>query len=450
MKNSRYNHYSQLGNGLTIFFNFYTLKLIVLKEGDTQKALSFFKNPHRQIRSDEEKKLKVQLQENGFLINQEIDELFLLKQSYISAKTSVKNLELTIAPTLGCNFACPYCYQEGNEENMSTEVQNNLYKFTLNQIQHEGTLHVTWFGGEPLIRWDQIKKMSSEFQNLCVEKKASYSASLITNGYLLNKIYVNQLKELKIEDIQVTIDGPPEVHNQRRTLRNGSPTFKKILQNIKDIYPFVKLSLRMNVDSSNIKNIDAVLNILEKEGLKDKIGFYLGQVLPYTEVCSNISDSCLADKKYAAIGFKTLVKMAAKDFKATFAYPKALSNFCMADRRNAFVISPTGNISKCWNSIGNKDDSIGNLLAIDKTFNNRSWDIPDPFDDECKDCLLLPICMGGCPFLKSKTGKRDCTNWKYYLDEYLLFYYYLKNKELELDILSHIRNARLLFRKINS
>jgi hypothetical protein len=56
--------------------------------------------------------------------------------------------------------------------------------------------------------------------------------------------------------------------------------------------------------------------------------------------------------------------------------------------------------------------------------------------------------MGGCPYLKSRTGKRDCSNWKYFTDEYLLYYYFLKNREFESGLLSRIDNARKIYRKL--
>ena len=54
------------------------------------------------------------------------------------------------------------------------------------------------------------------------------------------------------------------------------------------------------------------------------------------------------------------------------------------------------------------------------------WRQRNIFELECAQRLLLPICMGGCPYLFYRTGPLDCHNWKYHLDESLAVYYYLK------------------------
>jgi len=443
MKQSKYNYSLQLENGTTLFFNFYTLKLLELYSEDAENALKILENP--QSKSDTS--LTDLFAENGFLIKQEVNELELLKQSYFLSRISAKNLQLTIAPTLNCNFACPYCYQETKQNQIDKKTEQSIINLVSNKLSEKGNLYVTWFGGEPLLSWKQIKNLSSKLQNICDNKEAEYSASVITNGYLLDKKMVDDLHHYKIKNIQVTLDGPPEIHDSRRKLKSGMATFGRIIENIKNASELFFISIRMNLDNTNNTKIDEVLNILKKHNLDKKVGFYLGHVLPYTDVCSNISDSCLSNKQYAALGFETLVKMTKLGFTSSFAYPKSLSNFCMADRVNSFVISPNGDVTKCWNCVGNKKEQIGNISYPEKE-SPFKWIVQNPFDDECKDCKMLPICMGGCPYLKNRTGARDCSNWKYFTDEYLLYYYYLKNREFESGLLSRIDNARKIYRKL--
>lgn len=443
MKQSKYNYLLKLENGTTLFFNFYTLKLLALNPVDTKKATNFLHKPENIADSS----IKELLLENGFLIKTEINELELLKRDYFLARVSTKNLQLTIAPTLNCNFACPYCYQGTAQNSMDDNTVQSVFNFVEKRLPDKGALHITWFGGEPLIQWKQIKNLSTQIQKICSGKNADYSASIISNGFLLESEIVDDFEKHKIIDIQITLDGPPEIHNSRRILKNGSATFNRIIENIKMAANSVHINVRMNIDNTNATGISEVLHILKKENLYNKVGFYLGHVLPYTDVCSNISDSCLSNKQYAALGVETLLKMAKLGFTSSFTYPKAFSNFCMADRVNAFVISPNGDVTKCWNCIGNINEQIGNINNPEQK-SRYKWIVQNPFDEECKDCKVLPICMGGCPYLKNRTGKRDCSNWKYYTDEYLLYYYYLKNRETETEILSRIDKARKVYRKM--
>ena len=60
---------------------------------------------------------------------------------------------------------------------------------------------------------------------------------------------------------------------------------------------------------------------------------------------------------------------------------------------------------------------------------------------ECVDCVLLPICMGGCPYMFRMTGQSDCHKWKHHIKESLAYYYYYKTAERERKIMQHIQKA---------
>jgi uncharacterized protein len=66
--------------------------------------------------------------------------------------------------------------------------------------------------------------------------------------------------------------------------------------------------------------------------------------------------------------------------------------------------------------------------------NARRWQKRDPFRLDCGGCRLLPICMGGCPYLFGMTGRLHCHDWKPHLKEHLFFYYCLKKKNREIEI----------------
>jgi uncharacterized protein len=85
-----------------------------------------------------------------------------------------------------------------------------------------------WYGGEPLLAIDTIDYLTQEFLKLCGDK-VKYTAAMVTNGYNLNKDNVNRLKKLKVKRVQITIDGPKIIHDERRKLSNGKGSFDKII-----------------------------------------------------------------------------------------------------------------------------------------------------------------------------------------------------------------------------
>ena len=62
-------------------------------------------------------------------------------------------------------------------------------------ISYIRRLHICWYGGEPLLAQESIKRLSEAFLQLCKEYHMEYSADIITNG-TLDK---NERKEISDE-----------------------------------------------------------------------------------------------------------------------------------------------------------------------------------------------------------------------------------------------------------
>lgn len=92
---------------------------------------------------------------------------------------------------------------------------------------------------------------------------------------------------------------------------------------------------------------------------------------------------------------------------------------------------------KCWNNIGDVQTSVGNVCSLEneegwQLRNHADWFEQTPFDsDECMGCQLLPICMGGCPYMKLSTKKLSCEKWKYNFKDILEYTYLYKGTESE-------------------
>ena len=432
VKPSRYNHALAVSSDTTIFFNFYTLNLLEAKSERASVIRDILDDPNRE---DHDPDIHATLRKAGFLIPEEIDEIEMLRAANVSARNNPRHLALTIAPTLACNFRCTYCYQTENAaERMSPEVQEALLEFVKRRTVPGGSFHVTWFGGEPLLCPDIIESLSQRFIEYCDDNEITYTASIITNGYLLDLPMARKLASWKVGSAQITLDGPSEWHDHRRLTKSGAPTFDRILDNICESSGAIKISIRMNVDRHNREHIDEMLDILCKRALEQKVGFYLGQVLPYTDVCADVSGACLSDEQFSLLGLMTLMKMSDRGFASSFQLPRASNATCIADNANGFVITPTGGIVKCWNEISNTGSECSHLLSPvtqEMGANLRRWMERDPFELECRECQLLPMCMGGCPYFWLHDSRLACTRWKYRLDESLLYYYFVKKKEQE-------------------
>lgn len=171
------------------------------------------------------------LQRGSFIHADSVDELQELKLRLFSGRFSSNGFGITIAPTSNCNFRCPYCYEKDvlTDCSMTQDVQDAVIQFIKQKIGTSKSLGVTWYGGEPTLALDVIEYISANLIEYCIDNGLDYSAGIITNGYLLTRETVSLLNKFKVQFYQITLDGNPSVHDSRRYLADGSPTFNTIL-----------------------------------------------------------------------------------------------------------------------------------------------------------------------------------------------------------------------------
>lgn len=363
----------------------------------------------------------------GYVVEDDEDELGLIRYAMYKRRFATKSLSLTITPTLDCNFDCVYCYEKENIHNstMSEEVQNEILELIEDKIKNITTLLVMWYGGESLLALNVIENLSEKMITLCNDNNVSYSAAIITNGYLLNQKNVKRLKALNIKQIQITLDGPPDIHDSRRPLKGGQGTFFTIIENLALCAEhFDSIAVRINVDKENISRIKEVLKIFEQYNLKNKVDIILGLV-ENTNECY-MKEKCLNTEEFSRFSHDFYDSLVHEGFDKDpmIRYPKTVNNYCSADTENSFLIDCHGDMYKCWNDIGIKEYSIGNILSEQGFDGNVTRMIDyitfDPTkDEECGECKYLPICMGGCPYRRLQGKDKRCVSHKYVLDDLL-------------------------------
>ncbi|OPZ85180.1 MAG: hypothetical protein BWY74_03989 [Firmicutes bacterium ADurb.Bin419] len=437
MKISKYNMFWKLEDGTNIAFNSMTCALAEINE-DFMEVLNNIENINYEELNGEKKELVDNMLLGNYILKDSFDELKVIKYRHYSGKFNQDSLGLTIAPTLSCNFGCPYCYEDPKSGMMSKEVQDAIIELVTEAAKKRKDVSVTWYGGEPLLAKSIIADMSERMIKVCDENGAKYGAFIVTNGYLLDEETIKKFKDLRISGAQITLDGPARIHNTRRVLKNSDKgTFDTILANTKKLKEsgINNISVRINIDKTNVDYIEELLDILIESGLND-VGIGLGHVNAYTDACTSISEACMNTEEYAIKNVKYQDILHRKGFYANGYpyYPGIKANYCCADSSSAFVLDPEGYMYKCWNDVGRMDKAVGQVLkrteAPDEDMYMRNVDYIfwSPFDyKECIECNLLPICMGGCPYNGSRNNsKPECEKWKYNIEDVLKLTYLQK------------------------
>lgn len=433
IKPSFYNIEVPLRRKQRAIYNSFTRSLAVLEAED----IELFDAVSHSQEIDPETEFARYMLSQGFLIPESVDETDIISKHYHESRFDSDVATLTICPTLSCNFTCDYCFQGGNKsiELMADEVKEGILSLCDKIISqdHITSLHVAWYGGEPLIKPKIIYDLADRMIELCEEKNVSYVSSIVTHGYFLTESVAKKLYERGLRMVQITIDGPEEMHNQRRQLGSGKGSYDTIIKNINSwihTYPDLNVQIRVNIDSRNKATLEELVDDLHQEGFNKFPNFkmYFAPVESMTVGCHNVSDVTLKKLDYGMTE-TNLFYYAFEKGLAELPTPPMYLGICSAVKPHDFIITPSGDVHKCWDTVSFQKHAVGNVDRIDELVNIetpklKEWSDFDPFKHKtCSTCKILPNCAGSCAFkfVNPEEGLGDtalpCPSMKYSINE---------------------------------
>lgn len=349
-----------------------------------------------------------------------------------AACQSDKLVDLSICPTLHCNFKCDYCFESDQNSllKMSHETCCNVVTFA-EALPRTENISISWYGGEPLINFSIMQELTS----LLLSSKLHFlGAGLVTNGYLLTKDKISHFEEMHINSIQITIDGPPEIHNKRRMLKSGRPTFSRIIDNIDNLFSSNyrgSCNIRVNLDKRNIDSFQEIQSFILDRYPGRNISVYGGRVERLGGVGAMCGASCGDTGSSEWVSHLINQCSSERGNTAEQLYPiSSIANICTATMKNSYVIGPRGELYKCWEDVGNTDMEVGNIVdhlqnpisRLEELYETTS----NPYtDDECVNCSTMPICGGGCAnrrvqkLIYLNNSADYCSLYKFHLVDFL-------------------------------
>ncbi len=322
--------------------------------------------------------------------------------------SSEEKLNFVIAPTLACNLNCAYCFENGFRNNrfMSDETVDEIIKFIGNKINN-GTksIHITWFGGEPLLAYNTIFEFNKKLKPIIADKTIQYMSSMISNGILLTEDKAKYLaEECNLKNIQITIDGKEKTYCKQK---GATPVqFRQVLNNIKNAVNHLKISVRFNCNKDNFEDILFIANeIIDLCKCNENLKLYLARLVDYSCGCeSNFFSQEEFDSKYIEFN-KFVCQKLGKDYKPKL--PKYRKSFCGLFKLKNLVVGPDGELYKCEHYVGREEKVIGNIRQ-GLFYTDEMLDfVSNKIYAKCKECKLFPLCVGGCPAQKQDLGEKE-------------------------------------------
>lgn len=342
------------------------------------------------------------------------DNIFTYNRDNIKYSSEV--FSTTVFLTWACNLRCVYCFQErnGNVQHMDKDMADRYLKFVKDSTVNKGckNVAVTLFGGEPLLNIEVGYYILEELQNFCKENELGFEGSIISNGTLLTEEIVQNLVKYGCNSIQITLDGVKEVHDSRRITASGSGSFDETIEALKLLNKLRMIGtvIRINVDKTNLDSTYSLLDYIGKNGLNlTRCYVDFGIVKGDTQACANYAGNCLVESEIGDVLYSLWKYAEEQGFRYNIA-PARRFIYCGLYKENNYTITPNGDVYKCWEHAGEPVHRVGHIdnrgMLSYKTPVFYDWMTADPMkNDECRNCVYLPTCGGGCGVISyNETG----------------------------------------------
>lgn len=315
-----------------------------------------------------------------------------------------------------CNLHCDYCFAEGGpfgggRELMSGEVARSAVDFLIARSGERATCEIDFFGGEPLMNFDVVRKTVAYARRRGGLAGKAFSFTLTTNALGLTEEDEDFLNR---EDISLilSLDGRPEVHDRHRRTLGGQGSYQEVMPRIRRCLERRRAAgvpayaiVRGTYTRDNLDFARDVRHLIEL-GLTD---------LSLEPVVA--PDGCgyeLRERDLEAIGREYWALADLFQRAGTEGRPYTFFHFNLGLDRGPclprlltgcgagyqyLAVTPSGDLYPCHQFVGRREYLIGNVVGegISRP------DLVDQFrrltvygKEECPDCWARYYCGGGC------------------------------------------------------
>ena len=400
-------------------FNANTGSVLRISGDDAEELSALLSAGHSSIRQDAlDASMVATLRRGGFLVDAGVDELSAIRERYWVARGNAP-VVLVVTTTMDCNLGCYYCYESRSADAMTVDDVAMLVAIARERLYRQGkrSLHVDWYGGEPLMNLAFLEQASLALQTLCRSENVTYHASVVSNGTRWPEDVGSFVKRHRIRQVQISFDGLADNHNRRRRYRRGyqpaydEPSFAKAAALVDRLLQHTRVDVRFNADHGNADDLRGFIDFATQRGWFDapfRCVLMVAKVSAYSERSAFVRAHELSPQRLDELQAlaRSAVPIEAQDRPDTVAgFPHPKTSVCGALASDSAVIGADGLEYRCALQVGETHHAVAplgqrrNLLVDYPTFTDREW--WDGFDPTklptCSRCSFLPICWGGCP-----------------------------------------------------
>ncbi|HWI52305.1 MAG TPA: radical SAM protein [Symbiobacteriaceae bacterium] len=331
-------------------------------------------------------------------------------------RASRKRSQFVIMPTYNCNLRCPYCFQRDvrNDDQMdywrvleTAQIDAIFAAIARLQPAEKGGGIITLYGGEPL----HPGSVAAVEEVVRRAEAMGYSFYVVTNGVALAR-FKHLLGPGRLAHLQITVDGPPWLHDQRRIGVRGNGSFTAIAAGIDlALARGARVTARTNVDRDNLPHLQELAELYHARGWLDHPlfssyvrpvhSFSLGDAdtVSHAELAGTVDEirrrypggKALEHGKDVRGRLKALLRHGAG----------ALTSHYCGGHCNQYIFDAHGNLYACWDDVGRPARRIGTYcpeLTIDQAAAGEWFGRSVAAAPACSTCPYALLCGGGCGY----------------------------------------------------
>ena len=348
-----------------------------------------------------------ELADNGMLFTKDIYENAI--DQFSNRPTVVKALCLHIAHD--CNLACRYCFAEEGEYHgrralMSLEVGKKALDFLIANSGSRRNLEVDFFGGEPLMNFEMVKKLVAYCREQEKIHNKNFRFTMTTNGVLIDDDVIDFCNK-ECHNVVLSLDGRKEVNDRFRVDCAGNGSYDRIVPKFQE---FVKKRGDKNYYMRGTYthfNTDFTNDIFHMADL----GFTELSMEPV--VCDPSDPSALTEadlpilKEQYEILAKEMIKRDREGRGFTFYHYMIdlTGGPCIYKRISGcgsgteyMAVTPWGDLYPCHQFVGDEAYKLGDIWngINNETLREEFRSCNAYARPECNDCWAKFYCSGGC------------------------------------------------------
>ena len=322
-----------------------------------------------------------------------------------STYSLIKPHSLVLNTSSACQLSCLYCYAAGGNYGLSDIPSNMSYAIGKRAIDFFWELFdknrerytISFFGGEPLINWQVVRDLTLYAESIAAKNNKSVVFNITTNAIGINDEIARFMADHSF-DIQVSIDGGRDTHDQLRPLRGGgSSSYQETIKGVSVLRKYTqRITLRATVTSLNydiailerdfeqVGSFNCGLGFLQAKR-DDPLQLTWEQLKEYADSYSEI----ITSEKYTSISLaREMPKLIASGMHNMWSCGIASSSIIVATNGDIFPCSRLiDDKYKMGSVINNFDVHKAEKIRIKANVNSILG---------CRSCWARYICGGGC------------------------------------------------------